>query len=56
MKHLNPEVTLLLETILVAIKDVLSNVFVRDVEAFLVDVRDRFLTTFLCVTSECNSG
>ena len=35
MNHLDPEVTLMMEMVLVAIKDVLSNVVVQDVDEFL---------------------
>ena len=49
-KHLDPEITLLMEMVLVAIKDVLSNVVVQDVDDFLVDFGEGFLTTFRCVT------
>ena len=41
---------------LVAIKDVLSNVGVQDVDNFLVEFGEGFLTTFRCVTSECNNS
>ena len=56
MKHLDPEVTLLMEMLLVAIKDALSNVVVQDVDEFLVEAVEWFLTTFLCVPRERNNG
>ena len=56
MKHLDPEVTLLMEMVLVAIKDVLSNVVVQDVDEFLIEFGEWFLTTFRCVTTECDNG
>ena len=56
MKHLDPEITLLMEMVLVAIKDVLSNVVVQDVDEFLIEFGEWFLTTFRCVTSECNNS
>ena len=39
MKHSDPEITLLMEMVLVAIKDVLSNVVVQDVDEFLGNLR-----------------
>ena len=45
-----------MEMVLVTMKDVLSNIIVQDVDEFLVEAVEWFLTTFLCVPRERNNG